>query len=140
MSVLPNHTFVMRLEPDGAGRTRETCTWLLPADDADDAAFAATRTFWLDVNNEDVDIVERSQRGLTRGAVPPGPLVPRFEAPLHRFHSMLADLFICDSPVDVTVPRGDPPGADIAFGGRPNPAPASIDIAGNDRTDHPMPA
>lgn len=140
MSVLPNHTFVMRLEPDGVGRTRETCTWLLPADDADAAAFATTRTFWLDVNNEDVDIVERSQRGLTRGAAPPGPLVPRFEAPLHRFHNMLADLFICDSPADVTVPRGDPPSADITFGGRPNPVPAGIDIAPNDRSDHPMPA
>jgi choline monooxygenase len=140
MSVLPNHTFVMRLEPDGPGRTRETCTWLLPTDGVADDDFAATRAFWLDVNDEDVDIVERSQRGLARGAVPPGPLVPRFEAPLHRFHLMLADLFTCDSPAEITVPAGDPPGADVALGGRPNPTPASIDLAPPSRSGHRLPA
>ena len=136
ISILPNHVFVLRLEPDGPDQTRERCAWLLPPDvngrgalgeptEAD--AFASTRAFWLDVNNEDIAIVERSQRGLTGGAVPPGPLVARFEEPLHRFHRMLSELFVCDSPAHVAVPPGDGPDADVALGGRPNPNPPAID-------------
>ena len=34
--------------------------------------FAPTRSFWFDVNSEDIDIVERGQRGLTFGSFPPG--------------------------------------------------------------------
>lgn len=135
MSVLPNHAFVVRLEPDGPGRTRETCTWLLPDAGVADEAFAATRAFWVGVNDEDVDIVQRSQRGLECAAVPPGPLVPRFEAPLHRFHRMLADLFTRESPVEVTIPAAEPLGTDVALGGRTNPAPAAIDVASIGRFD-----
>lgn len=78
------------------GITEETCTWLLPQSDSpvDEEAFAETRQFWLEVNAEDIDIVERGQRGLTNGAVPAGPLSPRFEEPLHRFHNMLAETML----------------------------------------------
>lgn len=109
MSVLPNHAFVARLVPDGPGRTRETCTWLLPSPDVDDTAFRVTRDFWLHVNDEDIDIVERGQRGLSRGAVPPGPLVPGYEASLHRFHNMLADLCTAGSPAGIAIPPGRDP-------------------------------
>lgn len=138
LSILPNHAFVMRLEPLGPGRTRETCTWLLPGPlghDADRrAGFGAIRQFWLDVNGEDIDIVERSQRGLATatGSAPPGPLVPRFEEPLHRFHSMLADHFTSGDLATLDIPGGDEAGADEATGGRPNPHPPAID-----RTDPP---
>lgn len=93
LSVLPNHVFVMRLEPLAPGLTRETCTWLLPSTSQQvaDADFAVTRDFWLTVNNEDIDIVQRGQIGLTTGGYKPGRLSPRFEEPLHRFHNMLAD-------------------------------------------------
>lgn len=139
LSILPNHAFVMRLQPDGPGRTVETCTWLLPepltvppieqATGGSDraAGFAAIRRFWLDVNGEDIDIVERSQRGLTTAVAGAGPLVPRFEEPLHRFHTMLADHFVADRPRVVGVPLGDVPGADESLGGRPNPYPPVID-------------
>jgi choline monooxygenase len=145
ISILPNHVFVMRLEPDGPARTMERCTMLLPADTgatAGDAetAFAATRAFWLDVNNEDIDIVERSQRGLERGAVPPGPLVPRFEEPLHRFHRMLSELCTRDSSADITIPPGDGPDTDVALGGRPNPTPAAIDLVSTGRSEERNPA
>lgn len=108
LSVLPNHIFVMRLDPLKPGITQETCSWLLPHENADatDEAFEPTKQFWLDVNAEDIDIVERGQRGLTGGAVPAGPLSPRFEEPLHRFHNMLADLMM--KPIGtVTAPVGD---------------------------------
>ena len=36
----------------------------------------ATRTFWIDVNNEDIDICQRSQRGLTRGRIQPARSLP----------------------------------------------------------------
>ena len=108
LSVLPNHVFVMRLDPLGPGITKETCTWLLPRNSAEavDEAFDPTKHFWLDVNAEDIDIVERGQRGLTRGAVPAGPLSPRFEEPLHRFHNMLADLML-NQVGNVSPPLGD---------------------------------
>lgn len=134
MSILPNHLFVMRLEPRGPDGTRETCTWLLPDRPAGgiegvSAAFASTRDFWVEVNAQDIDIVERSQRGLTRGAVHPGPLVARFEQPLHRFHRMLADLCTADDPSAITIPVGSDGSCDAAdradappTGGTPEPA------------------
>lgn len=130
LSVLPNHAFVMRLDPQAAGTTHETCSWLLPPSSVSlgDADFAPTREFWLDVNREDIDIVERGQRGLSRGRVPPGPLAPRFEEPLNRFHNMLADTMTLASPVDVRLPRGDDPTVEAdRRGTRPNPNPAAID-------------
>lgn len=133
LSVLPNHVWMMRLEPVAPGVTRETCTMLLPAAETNTnigtgEAIAATRDFWLDVNTEDIDIVERGQRGLTRGAVPPGPLAPRFEEPLHRFHKMLADCMTSDGLHALQVPSGDDPrNADHQWGAGTNPTPPIID-------------
>ena len=129
LSVLPNHVFVMQLDPGTPGSTKETCTWLLPkaGADASDEAFEPTRTFWLDVNAEDIDIVERGQRGLSRGAVPAGPLAPRFEEPLHRFQNMLADHMVGKTGVDVTVPQGDDGSDSSRLGSGVNPNPAAID-------------
>jgi len=119
----------MRLDPQAPGITNETCTWLLPKSgtDASDEAFEPTRTFWLDVNAEDIDIVERGQRGLTRGAVPPGPLAPRFEEPLHRFQRILADMMTAGSVGDLSVPTGDDGSMSSQFGAGENPTPPSID-------------
>lgn len=130
LSVLPNHAFVMRLDPQTPGVTRETCSWLLPPSTAQlgDADFTPTREFWLDVNGEDIGIVERGQRGLAGGNVTPGPLAPRFEEPLHRFHNMLADTMTSASPVDIHLPSGDDPTCEAdRRGTRPNPSPAAID-------------
>ena len=125
LSVLPNHVFVMQLDPIRPDVTNETCTWLLPKTGADatDEAFEPTRTFWLDVNGEDIDIVERGQRGLNRGAVPPGPLAPRFEEPLHRFHNILADLMTLESPAGVHIPEGDDGSPESQLGSGQNPHP-----------------
>jgi choline monooxygenase len=131
LSVLPNHVWLMRLEPIAPDLTRETCTMLLPAATGavTDDAIAPTREFWLEVNAEDVAIVERSQRGLTHGAVPPGPLAPRFEEPLHRFHNMLADHMTLDDLAGLRIPVGDDPGSESdRWGAGCNPAPPSIDL------------
>ncbi len=126
LSVLPNHVWMMRLDPITPGVTRETCTMLVPPNNADvtSAAVTPTRKFWIDVNNEDIDIVVRGQRGLTRGGVPAGPLAPRFEEPLHRFHNMLADHM---TGVPINIPAGDRPGnVDDEWGAGTNPHPAAF--------------
>jgi choline monooxygenase len=130
LSVLPNHVFVMRLDPAAPGLTHETCTWLLPAESANasDEAFEPTRKFWIDVNAEDIDIVQRGQRGLARGAVPAGPLAPRFEEPLYRFQNILVDCMTLAELSAITVPSGDSVATD-RLGTAMNPAPAAIDIA-----------
>lgn len=121
LSVLPNHAFVMLLQPIAPDVTIETCTWLLPPSTphVPEDAFARTRRFWLDVNAEDIDIVERGQRGLARGGFTPGRLSPRFEEPLHRFHNMIADRFL---GLD-RVPPGDPDDAAPRLGTGANPLP-----------------
>lgn len=130
LSVLPNHIWVMRFDPSGPGETVETCTLLLPPTTgaAADVAVKETLNFWLDINAEDIDIVERGQRGLTYGAVPPGPLAPRFEEPLNRFQRILSDCFLLDSLSGIEVPAGDRPGnkAD-RLGSGENPTPAFLD-------------
>lgn len=132
LSVLPNHVWVMRLRPESPGVTNETWTMLVPPTGAS-ASIAdreSTVSFWLDVNAEDVGIVEAGQRGLTKGAVPPGPLAPRFEEPLHRFQNMLADHMTLDSIADLAVPCGDRIGnVDDLRGAGENPIPAAIDRA-----------
>lgn len=121
LSLLPNHAFVMRLEPVAPGLTIETCTWLLPPNTASNPpeGFAATRQFWLDVNAEDIDIVQRGQRGIDSGRFTVGRLSPRFEEPLHRFHNMLADRMV---GID-RVPSGDASDVEPRYGTGTNPLP-----------------
>lgn len=130
LSVLPNHIFLMRLEPVAPGVTRETCTFLLPPESGEvsDEAFESTRTFWLEVNDEDINIVQRSQRGLTAGHISPGPLAPRFEEPLHRFQNMVADMVTLDSLNDLKVPIGDTNDEAARLGTAANPTPPAIDL------------
>ena len=129
LSVLPNHAFVMQLEAVAPGVTRERCSWLLPPEssEVDSISFDGTKTFWLDVNAEDIDIVQRGQRGLARGAVPPGPLAPRFEEPLHRFHNMLAETMTATSMSDIAIPSGDTASEHDRWGSAKNPTPPAID-------------
>ena len=121
LSLLPNHVFVMMLHPVAPGVTLETCTFLLPPStpDVPEDGFASTRSFWFDVNDEDIGIVEAGQRGLTRGGFTQGRLSPRFEEPLHRFHNMLADRFV---GLD-RVPEGDPNDHEPRLGTNANPLP-----------------
>ncbi len=120
LSVLPNHCFVMILEPQAAGRTIERGLWRLPPGSvANTAAVNKTVEFWTSVNAEDIDIVERGQRGIANGGFTPGRLSPRFEEPLHRFHNLLADRF-CGVE---RVPDGDDDDGTARFGEGDNPLP-----------------
>jgi len=138
LAVLPNHVFLVLLEPLSVGRTIEHCTFLFPpgaAPSPEDEegrqrlaeAFETTRRFWIDVNDEDIDICERVQRGVSRAGAPPGPMAPRFEEPLNRFHNMTADLMTLGSVADLVVPMGDRPGDVDLYGTKPNPMPPPIE-------------
>ena len=118
ISLLPNHACTFLLEPLGSGRTRERITWSVPHE-PDPQAFAELRQFWVDVNNEDIDICERAQRGISAGRFGGGRLSPRFEEPLHRFYNMLADRFVGVN----RLPDGDPSDADPQYGEGTNPVP-----------------
>ncbi len=144
LAVLPNHMFLMLLEPLNTGRTLEHCTFLFPsgaAPPADDErgrrrfaeAFETTRRFWIEVNDEDIDICERVQRGIARAGAPPGPMAPRFEEPLNRFHKMTADLMTLDSMADLVVPIGDRPGEADLYDTKPNPLPPHIEAEAAER-------
>lgn len=136
LAVLPSHMFLMVLEPLAAGRTLEHCTFLFPpgpmtAGEPSAAlreSFEVTRRFWIDVNDEDIDICERAQRGISQGGAPPGPLAPRFEEPLNRFHKMTADLMTLPSLAALKVPTGDRPGGVDLYGSAPNPLPPAIEL------------
>lgn len=131
LSVLPNHVWVMQLDPVSPGLTSETWSLLLPPSTGEvaDDAVEPTVNFWIDVNNEDIDIVERGQRGLTHGAVPPGPLAPRFEEPLHRFQNVLSECMTRDSLQGIQVPAGDRPGNEAdRLGAGLNPTPPAIEV------------
>ncbi len=137
LAVLPSHMFLMVLQPLAAGRTLEHCTFLFPPGPMTAAepsaelreSFEITRRFWIEVNDEDIDICERAQRGISLGGAPPGPLAPRFEEPLNRFHKMTADLMTLPSTAGLQVPSGDRPGGVDLYGSEPNPLPPAIESA-----------
>ena len=107
LSILPNHLFLMILDPVSAGQTLER-TYILTHPDtvsgpgAEDA-LDALLGFWDDVNTEDVDIVENVQRGISTPEYSGGRMCYRFEEPVHRFQNMVIDRMV---GID-RVPEGD---------------------------------
>jgi choline monooxygenase len=98
LSVLPNHAFVIMLQPAGPDTTVER-TVLLTHPDAmsqpeSTDALAKLHAFWDHVNLEDVEIVERVQAGISIPEYPGGRMCYRFEEPLHRFQNMVIDRMV----------------------------------------------
>ena len=92
LTVLPNHTCTFLLEPLGVGRSREHISWSTPHDPSP-LDLDRLVNFWALVNDQDIEICQKAQRGIDRGRFGGGRLSPRYEAPLHRFYNMLADRF-----------------------------------------------
>jgi choline monooxygenase len=95
VNVMPNHVFLMLARPRGPAHTSET-TYLLVHPESLRAAGAENEveqlaTFWDGVNREDIEIVERVQRGVANRAYEGGRMCYRFEEPLHRYQNMVAD-------------------------------------------------
>jgi phenylpropionate dioxygenase-like ring-hydroxylating dioxygenase large terminal subunit len=95
ISVLPNHAFIMLMQPKGPGHTSEA-TYLLTnpesrgLEGSEDAIDELLR-FWDAVNLEDVEIVETVQRGLANTSYTGGRMCYRFEESVHRFQNLVID-------------------------------------------------
>ncbi|GAB3684657.1 aromatic ring-hydroxylating oxygenase subunit alpha [Salinisphaera aquimarina] len=99
MAILPNHVFVLIAHPLGPDRTREETFILSHPECVGDGELAAQgiaqlHRFWDLVNQQDIDIVERVQRGLNGPAFPGGRLCYHFEEPVHRFQNMIIDKMV----------------------------------------------
>jgi choline monooxygenase len=66
-------------------------------------ALERLHSFWDHVNREDIEIVERVQRGISTPEYRGGRMCYRFEEPLHRFQNMVIDRMV---GID-RVPPGD---------------------------------
>ena len=92
LTLLPNHACTFLLEPVEPGKSREHISWSSPHEPSPDDLDKLV-DFWVLVNDQDIDICQKAQRGIERGRFKGGRLSPRFEEPLHRFYNMLADRF-----------------------------------------------
>lgn len=95
LSVLPNHLFLMILEPVAPDRTMERTMILTHpetmATQGADRALTGLGEFWNHVNVEDIEIVEDVQRGISTPEYEGGRMCYRFEEPVHRFQNMVID-------------------------------------------------
>ncbi|MFZ0015227.1 MAG: aromatic ring-hydroxylating dioxygenase subunit alpha [Acidimicrobiia bacterium] len=98
LSILPNHCFLMIMEPVGHDMTLERCFILTHPDSmlasGAEEAMAALVEFWDGVNLEDIDIVEGVQLGLSTPEYQGGRMCYRFEEPVHRFQNMIVDRMV----------------------------------------------
>jgi choline monooxygenase len=95
-SLYPDHFFRVVLSPRGPHRTMESSTLCTHKDSPMANAEApdvleGMRKFWDNVNLEDIDIVEKTQRGTSALPYKGGRFSFRFEEPLHRFQNMVID-------------------------------------------------
>lgn len=98
LSVLPNHCFLMIMDPISHDRTMERCYILTHPDsmtgfDAQQA-LAGLVDFWDHVNREDIEIVEDVQLGVSTPEYDGGRMCYRFEEPVHRFQNMVIDRMV----------------------------------------------
>lgn len=105
--LLPNHLFTLLYRADGSGHTIESADMLIPSAAFDDSnslqKYAAIFDFWDFVNQQDIEAVERVQKGIQSKAYPGGRMCYHFEEPIHRFQNMVIDFMVGD----VKIPPGD---------------------------------
>lgn len=93
-----DHTFAIRLEPLGAGRTREHVEiyYAGPEMAAPELAElrAANTAMWRKVFEEDVGVVEGMQQGRAAPAFDGGRFSPVMDLPTHSFHAWVAARFL----------------------------------------------
>ena len=109
INALPNHSFFLLVHPLSAGRTAEVAYLLAPPESLDgsgvDESVEELVAFWDTVNREDIEIVERVQRGLTDPTYTGGRMCYRFEESVHRFQNMVIDRMLGVR----RIPPGDEP-------------------------------
>ena len=107
LTLVPNHLFMMILDPQSVGRTLERTLLLTHPETMEgpqaEAALQNLVEFWDQVNWEDIVIVEDVQRGIATPEYMGGRMCYRFEEPVHRFQNMVIDRMV---GVD-RIPEGD---------------------------------
>jgi choline monooxygenase len=98
INVMPNHAFIMLTKPEGPGRTVEQ-TWVLCHPESLQAEGAEEELdqlvdFWSLINEQDIEIVERVQQGLSMKPYQGGRMCYNFEEPIHRFQNMIIDKMV----------------------------------------------
>jgi choline monooxygenase len=98
INVMPNHVFIMLTKPEGPARTVEQ-TWILCHPESLQTEGAEEELdqlvdFWSLVNEQDIEIVERVQQGLSMKPYRGGRMCYHFEEPIHRFQNMLIDKMV----------------------------------------------
>jgi len=98
LGVHQDHFFALRLEPVGVDRTIEHVELYYVGDDALSDDYATIRSAnlktWSQVFAEDVDLVERMQRGRASPAFDGGVFSPVMDVPTHCFHKWAAQRLI----------------------------------------------
>jgi choline monooxygenase len=105
--IFPHHLLTLLLAPKSATHTWESMDMLvlpeaLQVPDCD-ANLDRIMSFWKFVNEQDVLLVERVQKGLACNPYRGGRMSFRFEEPLHRFQNIVADMMTGS----IHVPAGD---------------------------------
>jgi choline monooxygenase len=100
INALPNHVFLLLARPAAPGHTREVAYLLAHPESMERAGGAlegeveTLLSFWDEVNNEDISIVERVQAGVADPAYTGGRMCYRFEESVHRFQNMVIDRMV----------------------------------------------
>jgi choline monooxygenase len=105
--IFPHHLLTLLVLPDSESRTRETMDMLVHPEALQspecDETLDRIMKFWKFVNEQDVLLVERVQKGLVSNRYHGGRMSFRFEEPLHRFQNIVADMMTGS----IHVPAGD---------------------------------
>jgi stachydrine N-demethylase len=84
---LPDHSVTFRVTPIGPTETEVTTTWLVNKDAVEGVDYDLKRLteVWIATNNEDREVVETNQRGVSSPAYVPGPYSPVQESGVTQF-------------------------------------------------------
>ena len=98
INIMPNHAFIMLTQPQRPDHTLEQ-TWILcPPESLQGASTEAEldklMAFWTLINEQDIEIVEKVQAGLSMRPYLGGRMCYGFEEPLHRFQNMIIDKMV----------------------------------------------
>lgn len=94
LNVLPDRLQTNRVVPTGASRCRVEFDYFYPAGMPDlEARHERDRAFSDLIQQQDVDMCERVQRGLESGSYTAGHLNPKRENAVHHFHELLREAY-----------------------------------------------
>jgi choline monooxygenase len=105
--IFPHHLLTLLLVPESETQTREFLDMLIHPDalmaPECDVNLDRLMNFWRFVNDQDIILVERVQKGLAGSPYRGGRMCYKFEEPLHRFQNIVADMMTGF----IRIPTGD---------------------------------